>query len=67
MTANVAHKGGDDYYHCPEKDNGTNVISVLFVPGEQRMYAAIEYGSGATYRTASCGVYLHLDMGRWFN
>ena len=48
VTANVAHKGGNDLYKCPQagQDNGTNIISVLFVPGEQRMYAAVEYGFG---------------------
>lgn len=66
ITANVAHKGGPDLYHCPAKDNGTNVISVLFVPGELKMYAAIEYGEGDTYKTACCGVYVEMDMRRWF-
>lgn len=34
ITANVAHKGGPDLYHCPSmgSDNGTNVLSVMFVP-----------------------------------
>lgn len=56
-------------YKCPEagKDNGTNIISVMFVPGEQRMYAAIEYGSGNTYKTACCGVYLNIDLTHWFS
>lgn len=67
MTANVAHKGGPDLYKCPAVDNGTNVISVMFIPGEQRMYAAIEYGSGSTYRTACCGVYLNIDLSQWFS
>lgn len=68
ITANVAHKGGNNFYKCPEpgKDNGTNIISVMFIPGEQRMYAAVEYGSGNTYRTACCGVYLNIDMAPWF-
>ena len=30
------------------------------------MYAAIEYGSGNTYRTACCGVYLDIDLEPWF-
>ena len=38
----------------------------MFVPGEQRMYVAIEYGSGSSYRTACCGVYVHMDMSAWF-
>ena len=68
ITANVAHKGGSNLYECPVagKDDGTNVISVMFVPGEQRMYAAIEYGSGETYRTACCGVYLNINLADWF-
>lgn len=69
ITANVAHKGGPNLYQCPQagKDNGTNVISVMFVPGESRMYAAIEYGSGDSYKTACCGVYLNIDLSTWFN
>jgi len=39
----------------------------MFVPGEQKMYAAVEYGSGSTYQTACCGVYLHIDMAPWFS
>jgi len=62
ITANVAHKGGPNLYQCPTKDEGTNVISVMFIPGEQRMYAAVEYGSGETYRTACCGVYLNISL-----
>lgn len=42
ITANVAHKGGSNLYQCPTgKDNGTNVLSAMFIPGESRMYAAI--------------------------
>jgi hypothetical protein len=67
ITANVAHKGGNNLYQCPTVDNGTNVISVMFIPAEQRMYAAIEYGSGSNYRTACCGVYLNIDLTTWFS
>lgn len=68
MTANVADKGGPSMYKCPAgvDKNGINVISVLFIPGEERMYAAMEYGSGDNFRTACCGVYLNIDMKRWF-
>ena len=64
----MAHKGDPDLYHCPAagKDNGTNIISVMFIPGESRMYAAMEYGSGDSYRTACCGVYLNIDLNPWF-
>ena len=60
----MAHKGGDDLYHCPPmgKDDGTNVLSVMFIPGELRMYVAFEYGEGQKYHTAGCGVYVHIDM-----
>ena len=68
ITANVAHKGGGNFYKCPAgKDPGTNVISAMFVPGESKMYAAVEYGSGDNYKTACCGVYLHIDLNNWFN
>ena len=36
----MAHKGGDNLYHCPAMghDDGTNVLSVLYIPGDLRMY-----------------------------
>lgn len=68
ITANVAHKGGNNFYHCPDfgKDNGTNVLSVMFVPGDLRMYVAFEYGQGDKYHTACCGVYVKMEMQDWF-
>ena len=65
----MAHKGGPDLYKCPAagQDKGTNIMSVMFAPGDQRMYAAIEYGSGNSYRTACCGVYLNIDLAPWFS
>ena len=70
ITANVADKGGDDFdfYHCPKagKNHGNNIISAMFVPGEQRMYVAMEYGEGKTYQTACCSVYLNMDLSSWF-
>jgi hypothetical protein len=67
ITSNVADKGGPSRYHCPTgKDDGINIISALFVPGEERMYAAVEYGSGNNFKTACCGVYLHIDLKQWF-
>lgn len=34
ITAATAHKGGSNPYQCPgpKYDNGTNVISVVFLP-----------------------------------
>lgn len=47
ITASVAHKGGSNQYECPGGgDQGTNIISAVFVPGELKMYMAFEYGSG---------------------
>lgn len=67
ITANPAHKGGSNLYKCPEgKDDGTNVISVTFVPGEERMYTAMEYGSGDNWKSACCSAYVHIDLKPWF-
>ena len=34
VTAATAHKGGDNPYKCPGAgDRGTNVISVVYMPG----------------------------------
>lgn len=66
ITAAVAHKGGDDPYKCPGGgDKGTNVISAVYLPATLQVYAGFEYGSGNTYRTGCCGVYVKLDMARW--
>lgn len=47
MTAILADKGGNTFYQCPKgKDTGINVISAMFVPGQNVMYAAVEYGYG---------------------
>ncbi len=70
ITANVADKGkgSEDLYQCPPmgKNNGTNVLSVMYVPGDLRMYVGFEYGFGDKYLVASCGVYVHMDMKEWF-
>lgn len=67
ITANPANKGGSNLYKCPEgKDAGTNVISVTFVPGESRMYTAMEYGVGDKWKSACCSVYVHIDLKPWF-
>ena len=44
------------------KDNGTNVISVLYIPNDVKMYLAFEYGTRDNYHTACCGVYVKMDM-----
>jgi hypothetical protein len=67
IGAAAAHKGGPDPYHCPGgADQGTNVISVVFVPSDERMYVSFEYGYNETYRTGGCGVYVNMDMSQWF-
>jgi hypothetical protein len=70
ITANVADKAGDvsTFYHCPPagSNKGNNILSAMFIPGESRMYVAIEYGEGKTYQPACCGVYLNMDLAPWF-
>lgn len=48
------------------KDTGNNVISVMYVPADTKMYVAFEYGQADKYLTAACGVYLKIDMKEWF-
>lgn len=43
-------------------DDGTNVISVVYVPIESRMFLAFEYGEKDKYHTAGCGVYVDINM-----
>jgi len=41
ITAATAHKGGDNPHKCPGPvDQGTNVISAVFLPAQLGMYAA---------------------------
>ena len=68
VTAATANKGGNNPHKCPGGgDTGTNVISAVFMPASQSMYMGFEYGSGETYRTACCGVYIYVDLKKWFN
>lgn len=63
ITASTAHKGGDNPHKCPGYgDNGTNVISAVFLPASLEVYIAFEYGGGEKYKTACCGVYVHIKM-----
>jgi hypothetical protein len=42
MTSILADKGGNTFYQCPKgKDTGINVISAMFIPGQNIMYAAV--------------------------
>lgn len=70
ITANVADKGNSEaeFYKCPKAGNnkGNNILSAMFIPGEQRMYVAMEYGQDKTYQTACCSVYLNMNMAPWF-
>ncbi len=62
----MAHKGGADLYKCPLRDDGTNVLSVMYIPAESRAYVGFEYSSGSSYKTACCGVYVDIDFKEWF-
>jgi hypothetical protein len=42
------------------------VISVMYHPKSLTMWAAFEYGFKETFRSGCCGVYVKIDMKKWF-
>lgn len=66
MTAILGNKGSQEFKVCPQKDIGTNVISVMYSPEDLKMWASFEYNFGKDFRPACCGVYLEIDMKLWF-
>jgi hypothetical protein len=66
IVATVGIKG-EDYFTCTgQKLDGDNVLSVAYVPGEQRAFVAWEDGSGASWRPASCATYYHVNLTSWW-
>lgn len=66
ITAILGDKGSEKFLTCENNFKGINVISVTYDPKELVMWAAFEYGSDKTFRSACCGVYVEIDMKRWF-
>jgi hypothetical protein len=55
---------GNDFLTCQQfLGYGSNILSVVYVPGEHRFFVAWEDGSGSTWRPAACAAaYLHIDL-----
>lgn len=67
MTAIPGNKCDSDLKICPANVTlGSNVISVMFVPSELKMWVSFEYSSGENFRPACCSVYVAIDMKLWF-
>lgn len=67
MTAILGDKGSEKFLSCKNNYKGINVISVTYDPKELVMWAGFEYGFGSTFRSACCGVYVEIDMKKWWN
>jgi len=61
ITSILGDKGHDPYV-CQPKPTGSNVLSVTFVPGELRMWAAWENGQSSSWTPAACATYLLFDI-----
>lgn len=66
MTAILGDKGTEHFYTCQNNNQGENIISVVYMPKEFKMWAAFEYGTKQTFKSACCGVYVEIDLKRWF-
>jgi hypothetical protein len=66
VTAVLGDKGSEKFYSCQNNYKGLNVISVLYQPSKLKMWAAFEYGYKDTFRSACCGVYVEIDLTKWF-
>jgi len=67
LTAILGDKGQTSPFQCPNTTDGSNVLSVMFMPGDQVAYAAWEDNSGANWRPACCNTYIKIDFTKWFN
>jgi len=67
MTAIVADKGSDHPYLCEDNNDGSNVLSVVFHPGQDVMYVAWEDGTGDSWRPACCSSYVKFNMTQFWN
>lgn len=65
MVATMGQKGAD-YYTCTRGAGGENVVSVVYAPAAQRLYAAWEDGTGAGWTPAACTAYQRFDLAAWF-
>jgi hypothetical protein len=66
VAATLGQKGSD-YYTCgPEYAGGEHVISVVYNPSAQRLLAAWEDGTGASWTPASCTFYVAIPLGEWW-
>lgn len=63
IVASLGIKGAN-YLTCQQfLLDGDNILSVVYVPGEQRFFVAWEDGSGSTWRPAACApAYLQLNL-----
>eukprot|EP00331_Platyophrya_macrostoma_P013477 CAMPEP_0176408802 /NCGR_PEP_ID=MMETSP0127-20121128/2155_1 /TAXON_ID=938130 /ORGANISM="Platyophrya macrostoma, Strain WH" /LENGTH=511 /DNA_ID=CAMNT_0017788131 /DNA_START=3 /DNA_END=1538 /DNA_ORIENTATION=+ len=61
IVATVGTKGSN-FLTCAPQQGGSNVLSVVYVPGEHRFYAAWENGSGQNWSPAACSGYIHFDL-----
>jgi len=66
MTAIMGAKQHRNYYSCADGPKGSNVVSATYYPKDLVMWAAFEYGSKDTFRSACCGVYVKVDLKPWF-
>ena len=71
ITALAGAKMVKDFYSCsqgsgPVVGGGYNVISAIYHHAASTVYLSYESGSGSTYRSANCGVYVPLNLQEFF-
>eukprot|EP00762_Andalucia_godoyi_P006683 ANDGO_06147.mRNA.1 hypothetical protein len=67
MTSIPGSKGGlDDFYKCNPVayPKGSNILSVMFHPASQTLWAAWEDGTGESWVPAACATYVQIDLSK---
>eukprot|EP01112_Ceratiomyxa_fruticulosa_P004730 TRINITY_DN15272_c0_g1_i1.p1 TRINITY_DN15272_c0_g1~~TRINITY_DN15272_c0_g1_i1.p1 ORF type:complete len:494 (-),score=86.02 TRINITY_DN15272_c0_g1_i1:61-1542(-) len=65
-TSIPGNKGTEDFFYCVNVENAANILSVTFVPLENKAFFAFEDGSGSTYSPACCSTYIEIDFTYFF-
>lgn len=66
ITSALGDKGEHPYV-CRNNTDGSNILSVAFVPAQGVFYVAWEDGYLSTWRPAACNTYVRVDLKRFWN
>jgi len=67
ITSIIGDKGETDPYKCSDTEQGSNILSVTYDPGNLIAYSAWDNGSGSAWRPACCNTYVLFDLRQFFD